>query len=120
MPVATTAFEKSNGAVTFSELRQALTQYQAAAHATDAAMQQAEAKGDVATMQASPQRNKPRATHSICPTVWLNGYAYYHTIDRIFTSFPEIVFAGGKQEIITKAYDRILKATQNATASLSS
>jgi N-acetylated-alpha-linked acidic dipeptidase len=118
-PVATAAFEKSDGAVTFSELRQALTQYQAAAHATDAAMQQAEAKGDVTAMQAIAAKEQAARDAFYMPDGLVSGYTYYHTIDRIFTSFPEIVFAGGKQDIITKAYGRILKATQNAAQALS-
>jgi N-acetylated-alpha-linked acidic dipeptidase len=119
-PVATNAFEKSNGTVTFSELRQALTQYQQVAHATDVAMQQAEAKGDVATMQALAAKEQTARDAFYVPTGLVNGYSYYHTIDRIFTSFPEVVFAGGKQDLITKAYDRLLKAAQNATSALSS
>jgi N-acetylated-alpha-linked acidic dipeptidase len=117
-PVATSAFEKSNGAVTFSELRQALMQYQAAAHATDVAMQQAEAKGDVTTMQSIAAKEKAARDAFYMPDGLVSGYAYYHTIDRIFTSFPEIVFAGGKQDVISKAYDRMLKATQDATTAL--
>ena len=95
-PVATAAFQKSNGAVTYDEMRQALTQYQAAAHATDLAMQQAEAKGDVAAMQ-SDRRARTSLPRRVLHARWsAEVNAYYHTIDRLYTSFPEIVFAGGK------------------------
>ncbi|MBV8198469.1 MAG: M28 family peptidase, partial [Candidatus Eremiobacteraeota bacterium] len=50
-PLQATVLQRTTGAVTLSELRQPLVQYQAAAHATDLAMQAAESKGDVATMQ---------------------------------------------------------------------
>jgi N-acetylated-alpha-linked acidic dipeptidase len=119
-PIATNAFEKSNGIVTFSELRQALTQYQAVAHETDVAMQQAEAKGDVTAMQSIAAKEQAARDAFYMPDGLVSGYVYYHTIDRIFTSFPEIVFAGGKQDVIAKAYDRVVKATQTATAALSS
>jgi N-acetylated-alpha-linked acidic dipeptidase len=118
-PVAAAAFEKSDGSVTYSDLRAALVHYQAAAHATDVAMQQAESKGDVTTMQTLAAREQAARDAFYMPDGLVSGYAYYHTIDRIFTSFPEIVFAAGKQDIIAKAYDRVLKATQNATTALS-
>jgi N-acetylated-alpha-linked acidic dipeptidase len=117
MPVAVAAFEKSNGAVTFANLRQALDQYQQAAHATDVAMQQAQARGDVTAMQATAARELASRDAFYVPDGLLEN-AYYHTIDRVFTSFPEIVFAGGKSDVIDKAYDRIVRATQNATSAL--
>lgn len=117
-PIAVDAFEKSNGAVTFGELRQALVQYQQAAHATDVAMQRAEAKGDVATMQALASKEQAARDAFYMPDGLVSGYPYYHTIDRIFTSFPEIAFAGGNQDVIAKAYARALKAAQNATSAL--
>ena len=83
-------------------------------------MQQAEAKGDVAMMQAIAAKEQAARDAFYMPDGLANGYVYYHTIDRIFTSFPEIVFAGGKQDVIAKAYGRVLRATQNATSALSS
>jgi hypothetical protein len=45
--------------------------------------------------------------------------SYYHTIDRVFTSFPEIVYAGGNPDTIRKALARALDAIARATAALS-
>jgi hypothetical protein len=117
MAVQVSAFEKSNGTVTYDDIRQALNQYQQAAHTTDLAMQQAEAKGDVAAMQAIAAREQTSRDAFYMPDGLLIN-AYYHTIDRVFTSFPEIVFAGGKQEVAKKAHDRIISSVTNADAAL--
>jgi hypothetical protein len=117
MAVQVEAFEKSKGTVTYDDIRQALNQYQQAAHATDLAMQQAEAKGDVAAMQAIAAREQNSRDAFFMPDGLLIN-AYYHTIDRVFTSFPEIVFAGGKQETVKKAHDRIISSVTNANAAL--
>jgi hypothetical protein len=117
MAVQVEAFEKSKGTVTYDDIRQALNQYQQAAHATDLAMQQAEAKGDVAAMQAIAAREQNSRDAFFMPDGLLIN-AYYHTIDRVFTSFPEIVFAGGKQEVVKKAHDRIISSVTNADAAL--
>jgi N-acetylated-alpha-linked acidic dipeptidase len=117
MPLQVAAFQKSNGTVTLGELRQALNQYQKAAHATDLAMQQAEAKGDVAAMEAIAARERASRDAFFMPGGLLEN-AYYHTIDRVFTSFPEIVYAGAKPEVAKKALDRIMSAIASATAAL--
>lgn len=109
--------ERTNGSITLSELRQALTVYQAAAHATDVAMQQAEAKGDVATMQTIAAREQASRDAFYAPDGLLQN-AYYHTLDRVYTSFPEIAFAGGKTDTIRKGMDRATSAIQNATVAL--
>jgi hypothetical protein len=44
--------------------------------------------------------------------------AYYHTIDRVYTSFPELVYASNKPETLEKAQARMLSAIANATAPL--
>jgi hypothetical protein len=119
MAVQLKSFEDSNGTVTLSGLRDALNSYQAAAHATDVAMQQAEAKGDVAAMQAIAAREQASRDAFFMPDGLLQN-SYYHTIDRVFTSFPEIVFAGGKADVSKKGYDRIMAAIANATAALKS
>ncbi len=119
MPLQLAAFQKSNGTVTLSDLRQALDRYQQAAHATDVAMQQAEAKGDLPAMQAIAAREQASRDAFYLADGLLEN-AYYHTIDRVFTSFPEIVFAGGRPEIAKNAYDRIMTAVANATAALKS
>lgn len=117
MAVQLKSFEDSNGTVTLSGLRDALNAYQAEAHATDVAMQQAEAKGDVAAMQAIAVREQASRDAFFMPDGLLQN-SYYHTIDRVFTSFPEIVFAGGKADVSKKGYDRMMAAITNATAAL--
>ena len=117
MPVQLAAFQKSDGAVTFADLRDALNRYQQSAHATDLAMQQAEAKGDVAAMEALAAREQASRDAFFLPGGLLEN-AYYHTIDRVFTSFPEIVYAGGKPETVKSAYNRILSAVEAATIAL--
>jgi N-acetylated-alpha-linked acidic dipeptidase len=119
MPVQLAAFQKTDGAMTLNDLRQALIQYQQAAHAADLAMQQAEAKGDVTAMQAIAARERASRDAFYIPGGLLQN-AYYHTIDRVFTSFPEIVFAGGKTETIETALNRMMTALSGATKALSS
>ena len=95
--------------MTLSELRPALEAYRAAAHATDLAMQRAEAQGDVTAMQALAVREQAsRDAFFISGGLLQNSY--YHTIDRAFTSFPEIAFAGGNPDTIKKALARALDA----------
>ncbi|MBV9028536.1 MAG: hypothetical protein JO311_07965, partial [Candidatus Eremiobacteraeota bacterium] len=108
---------RTNGAVTLADLRQPLLDYQSAAHATDVAMQAAEATGDVAAMQSlAAKEQASRDAFYVAGGLLQNGY--YHTIDRVFTSFPEIAFAGGKPETIKQGEDRILHAIADATAGL--
>jgi N-acetylated-alpha-linked acidic dipeptidase len=119
MPVQLAAFQKSNGAITLSDIRAALDKYQQAAHATDLAMQRAEAKGDVAAMQAIAAREQASRDAFYIPSGLLEN-AYYHTIDRVYTSFPEIVYAGNKTDVAAKGYDRLMSALSTATSALSS
>lgn len=118
-PLQVSTIQRTEGAVTLSELRDALNRYKAAAHATDVAMQQAEAKGDAASMQAIAAKEQASRDAFFVNDGLLEN-SYYHTIDRVFTSFPEIVFAPGKEDTIKKALDRILAALKNATAALQS
>ncbi len=110
-------FQSTNGAVTLNNLRDGLESYQAAAHATDLAMQQAEEHGDVATMQAIATREQASRGAFFADSGLLEN-SYYHTIDRVYTSFPEIVFAGGNQQTITTATDRMARAIASATSAL--
>jgi N-acetylated-alpha-linked acidic dipeptidase len=119
MPVQLAEFERSNGKVTLDDLRQALTAYQTAAHQTDLAMQQAEAKGDVAAMQSLAAREQAARDAFYVPD-GLQQNAYYHTIDRVFVSFPELVFAGGDADKIAKGTQRLIDAANKATAALQS
>jgi hypothetical protein len=110
--------QRTNGAITLTDLRDALVTYQKAAHQTDLAMQRAEAKGDVAAMQALAAKEQASRGAFFANDGLLQN-SYYHTIDRVFTSFPEIAFAGGNPQTIQKAHDRILSAIETATKSLS-
>jgi hypothetical protein len=117
MPLQLATFERTNGAVTLAELRQALGAYQTAAHQTDLAMQRAEAKGDASAMQALAAREQASRDAFFVADGLLEN-SYYHTIDRVFTSFPEIVYSSNKPETVKKALDRIMSAIASATAAL--
>jgi predicted RNase H-like nuclease len=81
-------------------------------------MQAAEAQGDVARMQAIAAKEQDARDAFYMPGGLLQN-AYYHTIDRVFTSFPEIAFAGANVERMEQARQRALKAVQDATEALS-
>jgi N-acetylated-alpha-linked acidic dipeptidase len=116
-PLQVAALTRSDGAMTLSELRPALEAYRAAAHATDVAMQRAEAQNDATAMRALAAREKAsRDAFFISGGLLQNSY--YHTIDRVFTSFPEIAFASGNPDTIKKAIARALDAIARATAAL--
>jgi len=116
-PLQATTVQRTDGAMTLDELRQALNVYKTVAHATDAEMQQAEAAGNVAAMQALAARDQA-SRDAFYDSAGLLENAYYHTIDRVFASFPEIVFSGSKPETMRKGIDRLLTAIQNATRAL--
>ncbi len=117
MPIQLAAFEASDGKVTMNDLRDALVAYQTAAHATDAAMQKAEAAGDTATMTQLASKIQASRDAFYMPDGLLQQSAY-HTIDRVFVSFPEIVFAGKDKDKKAKAVERMTTAVKNATAAL--
>lgn len=117
MPIQLAAFEASDGKVTLNDLRDALVAYQTAAHATDVAMQKAEAAGDSATMTQLAAKEQASRDAFYMPDGLLEQSAY-HTIDRVYTSFPEIVFAGKDKARRAKAVDRMTTAVKNATAAL--
>jgi N-acetylated-alpha-linked acidic dipeptidase len=119
LPLQVATLQRTNGAVTLGELRTALDAYRAQAHQTDLAMEQAQAKGDVTAMQSLAAREQASRDAFFAEDGLLQN-AYYHTIDRVYTSFPEIVFAGGKPETIQKALARMMAAIKNATIALSS
>jgi hypothetical protein len=116
-PLQVVALTRTNGALTLSELRPALETYRAAAHATDIAMQRAEAAGDAAAMRALAAREQASRDAFFVRDGLLQN-SYYHTIDRVFTSFPEIAYAGGNPDTIRKAIARALDAIARATAAL--
>jgi hypothetical protein len=103
--------------MTLSELRPALEAYRAAARATDVAMQRAEAQSDATAMRALAMREQASRDAFFVSDGLLQN-SYYHTIDRVFTSFPEIAFAGGNPDTVKKALARALDAIARATAAL--
>ncbi len=117
MPLQVAAFQASNGHESYAGLQSALETYRAAAHATDVAMQHAEESGDAAAMQALGVKEQAARDAFFMPDGTLEN-PYYHTIDRVFTSFPEIVFAGTDQTTIAKAVSRATNAVNAATAAL--
>src|SRR5580700_1966433 len=112
-----TMIQRTDGAMTLAELRRALDTYKAAAHATDVAMQQAETAGNIGAMESLAAREQA-SREAFFVADGLIQDAYYHTIDRVFTSFPELVFSGGKDEVRKKGLERIMNAVQTATAAL--
>lgn len=117
MPIQVAAFTATQGKVTLNDLRAALETYRDAAHATDAAMAKAESSGDVAVMTALASKvQASRNAFYMADGTTFNPY--YRTIDRVFVSFPELVFAGKDTEKQTKAAARMMTALQNATAAL--
>jgi hypothetical protein len=117
MPLQVQAFEASDGKITLSDLRDALVAYQSAAKATDDAMEKAEAAGDTATMTQLATKIQASRDAFYMPDGLMFQPAY-HTIDRVFTSFPEIAFAGKDKDKKAKAVDRMMSAVKNATAAL--
>lgn len=113
----TIVIARTDGAVTLAELRPALEAYRSKAHETDAAMERAEAQGDVAAMQAIAAREQA-SRDAFFVSEGLLQNAYYHTLDRVFTSFPEIAFAGSNVETMKKGMQRALTAIASATAQL--
>jgi N-acetylated-alpha-linked acidic dipeptidase len=117
MPIQIQAFEASDGKVTMNDLRDAVVAFQTAAKATDDAMEKAEVAGDTATMTQLAAKIQASRDALYMPD-GLTFQPAYHTIDRVFTSFPEIVFAGKDKDKKAKAIDRMTTAVKNATAAL--
>jgi hypothetical protein len=80
-------------------------------------MEKAEAAGDTATMTQLAAKIQASRDAFYIPDGLLEQPAY-HTIDRVFTSFPEIVFAGKDKDKRAKAVDRMTTAVKNATTAL--
>jgi N-acetylated-alpha-linked acidic dipeptidase len=116
-PLQGTIIQRTNGGMTLQDVREALNAYKARAHATDVAMQKAEAAGDAAAMRTIAAREQASRDAFFMSDGLLQN-SYYHTIDRVFVSFPEIVYAGNNRETMQKGADRMLKALQNATVAL--
>jgi N-acetylated-alpha-linked acidic dipeptidase len=117
MPLQLAAFQASNGRDSFGGLQTALEAYRTAAHATDVAMEHAEETGNIAAMQSLAAKEKA-SRDAFFVSEGLLENPYYHTIDRVFSSFPEIMFAGTNTATIAKAVQRATDAVGAATAAL--
>ncbi|HEV3090539.1 MAG TPA: M28 family peptidase [Candidatus Cybelea sp.] len=117
MPLQLAAFSRTDGKVTLDDVRAALDAYRTAAHATDVEMQKAEAAGDVAAMQAIAAREQASRDAFYVPDGLLVN-PYYHTLDRVFTSLPEIAYTASKPDQYKQGVTRALNAIAQATAAL--
>lgn len=98
-------------------LMQAIKEFDVAAKGADKAMAAAEASGNVAAMQKLAAQEQAARDAFYVPS-GLSFNKYYHSLDRVFTSFPEIVFAGSDAKAQQAAVDRFTATLQNATAAL--
>ena len=110
-------FGATMGKVNLSDLTAALGAYEAAGKAADAQMAKAEAAGDTATMKAIAAKEAAARDAFYLPD-GLPMNKYYHTIDRIFASFPEVIFAGSDQKAQQAGVDRLTAAVKTAAAAL--
>ena len=95
----------------------ALKGFTDAAEAADKAMAAAETAGDAAAMQKiAAQEQAARAAFYAPDGLAFNRY--YHSMDRVFVSFPEVMFAGSDATAQQAAIDRFTAATAAATAAL--
>lgn len=111
------AIQRNDSVAPYEQLREALKAYQVQAHQTDLIMQQAEVHGDVAAMQLLAAKEQASRDAFYVPGGLLQN-GYYKTLDRVFTSLPEIAYAGSDQATLQRAQQRALTAVQSATSAL--
>lgn len=111
------AFQASSGHESYAGLQAAVEAYRTAAHTADVAMQHAEEAGDAAAMVSLAAKEQASRDAFYMPD-GLTFNPYYHTLDRVFGSFPEIVYAGSSPTAIAKAVQRATDAVHAATAAL--
>jgi len=105
------------GTVDLAPLYSAVKAYLTTAKTTDAAMAQAEANGDAATMQTLGAKiHASRAAFYLPDGLTFNKY--YHTIDRVVRPYPEIFYAGSDPKALQTAVDRMIAAVTSATTAL--
>jgi hypothetical protein len=110
-------FGATMGKANLSHLAAALVAFSKAATATDAQMTKAEAAGDSATMQKlAAQEAQARGAFYVAEGLSFNKYV--HTMDRVFVSYPEVLFAGDDPKAQQAAIDRMTDAITNATNAL--
>jgi N-acetylated-alpha-linked acidic dipeptidase len=105
------------GKADLSHLTAALEAFAKAASATDAQMVKAEAAGDVASMQRLAALEEQARAAFFNPQ-GLSFNKYVHTTDRVFVSYPEVLFAGSDPKAQQAAIDRMTSAVQAATTAL--
>lgn len=110
-------FMATQGKADLKPLAAALMRYQAAAKATDAAMAKAEASGDVAAMTALASKEQAARDAFYAPA-GLSFNHYYHTIDRLFVSYPEVMLAGNNANAAQAALARLVTAADAAAGAL--
>jgi N-acetylated-alpha-linked acidic dipeptidase len=110
-------FMVTNGKANATALIAVLTAFQNAATQTDDVMSKAQDAADVATMQALAAKESAARAAFYMPD-GLSFNKYYHTIDRVYASYPEVLFAGHDIKAQQAAIDRITACIQNATAAL--
>ncbi len=110
-------FGVTMGKANLSQLTAAIVAFQKAATATDAQMAKAEAAGDGATMQKLAALEQQSRGAFYMPD-GLSFNKYLHTMDRVFVSYPEVLFAGSDPKAQQAAIDRMTTAVQAATAAL--
>jgi N-acetylated-alpha-linked acidic dipeptidase len=107
----------TRGRANLASLESALTAFASAAKTTDDAMSKAEASGDTAAMQSLAAK-EAQARAAFFEPAGLSFNKYYHSIDRVFASYPEVLFAGNDPKAQQAAIDRITAAVQQATSAL--
>jgi len=110
-------FGATMGKANLTRLAAALAAFKTAAASTDAQMAKAEAAGDVASMQnVAAREQQARAAFYLPEGLAFNKYL--HTVDRVFVSYPEVLFAGSDSKAQQAAIDRMTAAIENATNAL--
>lgn len=107
----------SLGQLDLHGLASALEDFRVAAHAADLAIAAAEQSGNIAGMEVLARKDQAARDAFFYPS-GLTYNAYLHTIDRVFTGFPELAYAGPDKEVQKAALSRITSAVQNATEAL--
>lgn len=107
----------ASGKVHATEFAAGLESFSAATRAIDVAMERAEAAGDTAAMQQLGAKEQA-ARDAFYDPAGLSFNKYYHARDRVFSTFPEIAFAGDNAVAQQAAIDRLATSLEDATNAL--
>ena len=105
------------GKANVAPLSAALASYDAAAKAMDAQMAQAEASGNSAAMIAIAAKEQ-QARDAFFDPDGLAFNKFYHTFDRVYVSYPEVLLAGSDPKAAQTAIDRAAGAANKAATLL--